>query len=346
MLYSFSRRAFPNLPEDVVTVMTSSLYTEFASLTAAGLPIDTPLFAFVGPDGATIDVATGVAYPSKANRVRRQPKVGLLLEGTRSPKEPVVSVAGYGSVRDADIQANLDRYLAETAAQLPITSGGRPWSVVRQAVWYWSRIIVQTTPARVAWWPSADRLDEPPTVWNAPPGTLYAESDPAPAGPGSPAAAWGQASDWRPRACEVLEVGMAGHLTVCDREGFPLPFRMRAVALSDQGFVLDVPLGAPWTPKGPATLSFAGEAIFVGQVEPCADGGAHLTVERKLPELPLLGDSSNLWTPNPETESVLMGRLECELKRRNLALPVVPDTQPEPSEGSLVRTHTRIRADS
>ena len=168
MSFSFTQPAFPELPEEVAGVLSTSLYTEFASLTPKGVPLDTPLFAFVGPLGTTIDVATGLAYPAKANRVRRNPKVGLLLEGNGNPGEPVVSVAGFGAVRDADIQANIERYLAETGARLPVTSGGMPWSTVRQAVWYWARIIVETTPARVAWWPSIEHLDDQPTIWRAP----------------------------------------------------------------------------------------------------------------------------------------------------------------------------------
>ena len=164
MSLSLAQRAFPELPEDVADVLTTSLYTEFASVTATGVPLDTPLFAFVEPDGGTIDVATGLAYPAKANRVRHNPKVGLLLEGNGNPGEPVVSVAGFGAVRDADIQANLERYLAETAARLPVTSGGIPWSSVRQAVWYWARIIVQTTPSHIAWWPGVDDLDTEPAA--------------------------------------------------------------------------------------------------------------------------------------------------------------------------------------
>src|ERR1035437_10058673 len=139
MSFTFTERAFPELPEEVADVMTSSLYTEFASMTIKGVPLDTPLFAFVGPAGDTIDVATGLAYPSKAERVRRNPKVGLLLEGNGESGQPVVSVAGFGAVRDSDIQTNVERYLAETAARLTIASGGLPWSVVRQAVWYWAR---------------------------------------------------------------------------------------------------------------------------------------------------------------------------------------------------------------
>ncbi len=337
MSLSLARRAFPELPQDVADVLTTSLYTEFGSLTTKGIPLDTPLFAFVEPDGGTIDVATGLAYPAKANRVRRNPKVGLLLEGNGTPGDPVVSVAGFGAVRDSDIQANIERYLAETAARLPVTSGGLPWSTVRQAVWYWARIIVATTPSHIAWWPSVDQLDVEPERWSASADTEFPQSDPAPVGPPTSPSAWPIASDWRPRANEVLEQRLNGHLTVCDPDGFPLPFPMRAASLVDDGFTLDVPKGAPWKSIGPASLCFSGRGTFVGQVTPTTDG-AHFSVERQLPDLPLMADPAQLWTPRPATKANLMNRLEKELARRGLALPHVPEEPPGPTEGSRLRT--------
>ncbi len=337
MSLSLAQRAFPELPEEVADVLTTSLYTEFASVTAKGVPLDTPLFAFVEPDGGTIDVATGLAYPAKANRVRRNPKVGLLLEGNGNPGEPVVSVAGFGAVRDSDIQANVERYLAETAARLPVTSGGLPWSTVREAVWYWARIIVATTPSHIAWWPGVDQLDEEPLRWRAPVGTTYPQSDPPPDGPSTSPSAWPTPTDWRPRARVVLEQCHNGHLTVCDDEGFPLPFRLRAAALVDDGFTLDVPNGAPWKPIGPASLCFSGRGTFVGQVRPTTDG-AHFAVERQLPDLPLMADPAQLWMPQPATKANLMDRLERELARRGLALRHVPEKPPRPTEGSRLRT--------
>jgi hypothetical protein len=337
MSFTFTERAFPGLPEEVANVMTSSLYTEFGSMTAKGVPLNTPLFAFVGPDGSTIDVATGLAYPAKAERVRRNPKVGLLLEGNRDPDQPVVSVAGFGAVRDSDIQANLERYLAETAARLPTTSGGTPWSTMREAIWYWSRIIVETTPARVLWWPSAGETDTAPMRWDAPGTTAFPRSDPAPAGPVTPPAAWPQPTDWRPRAEAVVAQRLPGHLTLCDDDGFPLPFRLRAVSIVNDGFVLDVPRGAPWPVTGHASLCFAGQATFVGIVQASAEGG-HLAVERSLPDLPLMADPAEIWAPRPETKTALLGRLEMELGRRGLPLPHVPEEMPAPTIGSLVRS--------
>jgi hypothetical protein len=97
-----------------------------------------------------------------------------------------------------------------------------------------------------------------------------------------------------------------------------------------------VPTGAPWTPAGEASLCFAGRATFIGRVEPSADG-AHFTVERMLPDLPLMADPAEIWAPKPETKSALLERLGQELARRGLPVPHVPDEPPAPTPGSLRR---------
>jgi hypothetical protein len=216
----FSTSLFPDLPDTVLRLMQSSIFTEFATVSAQSVPIDTPTFSFMDFGKGSINIATGLAYPAKAERARRNAKVGLLLEGL--PDEPVVSIAARAAVSDANIQANVDRYLSETIAYFAAFSNGQPWSVARQAVWYWSRIIVSCTPVSIRWWPNAAAMDAPPNRWNAPADTVYPRSDPAPPGKGSAAPSWPTPS-WQERAAEVLGLKIMGHLTVIDDEGYPLP---------------------------------------------------------------------------------------------------------------------------
>jgi hypothetical protein len=99
-------------PSGLREVFDRALTCEYASLTRAGSPVTVPSTPYVG-DAGTLDVSTGLSYPAKAERARRNPEVALLFAdaiGTGAGDEPVVLVQGHAAVRDADLQANTDRY--------------------------------------------------------------------------------------------------------------------------------------------------------------------------------------------------------------------------------------------
>lgn len=319
--------ALAGLPDRVIDVIRAAAVVEYATMSAAGVPIDTPTLCFPADDLSSLDVGTGLAYPAKADRARRNPKVGLLVEGL--PGEPVVSVAGRAVIRDADFQANLDRYLAETAYWMP---GAPPWPEARKAVWYWTRIIVQVVPVTVRWWDSDADMDGPPHLWHAPPSTLA--SDPDPSGKPSPVPPWPQ-PPWEEHARNIMATGAPGHLTLADDDGYPLPIRARRVTLTPTGFDLDIANGAPWKRAGKATLSFQGRAIFVGDVS--EDGGTlRFAVERVLPVLPFTS-TRELWSPSAATLGSMMDRLRHELGRRGQSIPATSDELPPLTYGAKLR---------
>jgi hypothetical protein len=319
------------LPRRVVDVIEGAIIMEFATVSAAGVPIDTPTYCFPSDDLSSIDLATGLSYPAKAERARRNPKVGLLLEGP--PGEPVVSIRGYAAVRDANLRANVERYIAETGVEA--VSFGLSWEEARKAVWYWSRIIVQVTPAQVMWWKSAEALDEPPNHWQAATTITIPKSDPSPAGKASPSSDWPQRT-WQELAKDATGRQAPAHLTVCDAEGWPLPMRMRRVELVDEGFRLDVPRGAPFLRTGKATLTFQGVETFVGNVK-IQDGQGLLTVERALPQHPLVKNSHEVLQPRDEVRTKLMARLDEETQRRGQPIPTIPAELPRPTRLAKVR---------
>jgi hypothetical protein len=284
----------------------------------------------------TIDLATGLSYPAKAERARRNPKVGLLIEGRRD--EPVVSVAGYAAVHDSKLQANAERYMAETAFSRP---GNPPWDVSRKAVWYWTRIIVSVAPARVLWWDDRAALDMAPHRLEAAPYTAFARFDTAPPGTISASPDWPQQL-WQDMAGEALASRIPGHLTVCDAAGFPLPFRIRDIRLEGAGFCMDLPRGAPWATTGKASLSFAGRQIFIGTARGEA-GTVRLDVDRVIPMHPFVADESQMWAPSPGIHKALMTRLRHEAARRDLSIPVLPELEPEPSPGARLRMVRFVR---
>jgi len=64
-------------PDFLSGLFSRSVTAEFASLIATGRPVTVPMVPFVGATG-TLDVSTGLTYPAKAERARRNPRVCLL----------------------------------------------------------------------------------------------------------------------------------------------------------------------------------------------------------------------------------------------------------------------------
>jgi hypothetical protein len=323
-----------HLPERIADHIRSRFVCEFATVSRAGVPINSPLVPFASADLRTIDAATGLAYPAKAERIRRNPKIGMLFEG--GPDDPVVSISAMGAVRDRDFQANLERYLAEEILTPAISPQVVDYqALTRQAIWYFTRILICATPVVIRWWDSRAGADLPPQEWRAPPGSAWPPSDPAPAGAPSPSP-WAPAASWREIAARALGRGAEAHLTLVDPEGFPLPVRVRAVRPSAEGFRLTLPAWLPWR-GGEATLSFEGIEVIAGQAD--IDGREMaFRAERPLPMHPLIADPGQLLAPSPANKQALLERIDIELARRGLSRrPEMPAEPPEPTAGARLR---------
>ncbi len=316
------------LPARLVELIKRSTIAEYATVSAAGVPIDTPTYYFPSADLTSLDIGTGLAYPAKAERARRNPKVGMLIEGGED--DPVISIAGIAAVRDADLQTNLERYLAETILSPNIHPGLVPWETTRSRLYYLTRVIVCITPAHIRWWPNRASMDEAPTEWHAAADTVFPASDPAPAGKPSAPPRWQQRS-WQDMAATALAQGLPAHLTLLDTEGFPIPIRVKHYRKHADGFALLVPRGAPWR-EGTATLSFVGKEIFIGEARRHGDEMI-LRVERALPVLPTVDDQAGRQQEIPLFDQ----RLADELTRRGQALPLAPASPPDPTAGCVLR---------
>lgn len=316
------------LPPELVALIRRSTIAEYATVSAAGVPIDTPTYYFPSADLASLDIGTGLSYPAKAERARRNPKVGMLIEG--GADDPVISFAGYAAVRDADLQASLERYLAETILAPNIHPELVPWETTRQRLYYLTRIIVCIAPAHIRWWPNRAAMDGAPTELRAPADSQFPVSDPAPMGKASAPPAWQQRS-WQDLAEIALKQGLPAHLTLLDDEGFPIPIRVQHYRKHADGIAVSVPRGAPWQ-EGKATLSFIGKEVFVGDARREGEETI-LQVERALPILPTVDDQGGRKEEMPK----LKQRLLDELARRGQLPPVAPETPPEPTEGCRLR---------
>jgi len=323
------------LPNHIRELIRSASFAEYATVSAAGVPIDTPVLIFPSEDLRSVNLTTGLSYPAKAERARRNPRVGLLIEG--GPSEPVISIAGMAAVRDSDLQANVNRYLAEAAYSL---AHGPDWSLARRAVWYWTRVLVEITPACVLWWDNPTAMDQPPRRWEAPAGTVFPQSDPPPPGKTGEAAKW-EERPWQQLAAQALNRKVPGYLSVIDAQGFPRPLRAPAIALTDSGFTLEMPLGIPWRMANQACLTFGGIETFLGEVSAAGNGRICLKVARALPIFPMTQDMKQLWEPTDDTREQLMRRLREETQRRGQPIPAIALDRPPPSEGYKRRMERR-----
>jgi hypothetical protein len=323
-----------DFPADIKRFLLDAPEVEFATLTAKGAPINNPLFFYFGGDGRTIDVATGVAYPAKAERARRSPSVGMLFAPSIAANDPIVRkdkftanafppgsdgpvliIGAKAAVRDEDIQANTDRYMREFTRDHPLLFGS--WEQERERVHYFARIWIQCLPVKLLWWPNGIATGEQPIYWRAPPNYAVPSSDPTPPGRRTPSTDW-PVLDWREAARKVLDMTPLPTLTLRDDEGFPMPFPTLGAALEEEGFTLKLSGSLPWVPKGPACLTFSINATFLGRVT-SVDTTAHFVVDR------LLGNLPNDKAPTTSLESIeaIKTRMREELHRRGQPIPKV-----------------------
>lgn len=340
------------VPEYLADPFESALTVELSTLTPSGQPITTPLTPYFDRGAGIVAVSTGLAYPAKAERARRDPRVSLLVAdplGSGRAELPVVLVQGLATVRDRDLQANTDRYVAASRVKLPEATRGVPRAILRRMAWYFARIWIEVTPLRA--WAWADRsLSDPLGVWSAPAGTRAPASDPPPPGEAPPA--------WIPPprdAVALLERALTRlplvDLTLVGEGGFPVCLPARAVELDAPGVVRVVlgpgarellgtaasgEAGAPSASRRAALTVhghpevFTGQEnhLFVGRAGPLEDlsgGGVRvaLTVRRALGDWSLPGGRTARSLRFLSKARVLGPRLRAEAARRGQEVPTV-----------------------
>ncbi len=318
-------------PPELLDLFEVAITCEYASLTRAGAPVTVPTTPYVGSAG-TLDVSTGLTYPAKAERARRNPKVALLFAdpiGLKAGDAPVAIVQGHAAVRDADLQGNTDRYVNASMAKLPAAVEGQPKALLRRLVFYYARIWIEVTPLRIRWWPDRTLASEP-REWRADPERPPPESDPAPGGRQPPA--WlDPPASWREVAARALRVLPFADLTVVDGDGFPLCLPVTAGSLEGDEVPLALGPGAPEPTAGPACLTVHGhDERFTTQenhtlmgVLVHGENGPRLRVERALADWSVAGNRAQRSVGFLLKGRRLAPRLKAEAARRGQPVPAV-----------------------
>jgi hypothetical protein len=328
---SGEERAKLDWPPELLEVFERALTCEYASLTRAGAPVTVPTTPYVGA-ARTIDVSTGLTYPAKAERARRNPKVALLFAdevGAEASGAPVVLVQGHAAVRDADLQTNTDRYVRLSMSKLPAAVKGQPKALLRRLVFYYARIWIEITPLRVRWWP--DRvLGSEPRDWRAGSDLPLPDSDTAPEGRQPPA--WLEPPQmWREVAARALRSLPFADLTVVGDDGFPICLPVTAGALDGEEVSLQIGSCAPELSPGPACLTLHGHDehfttqenhTLMGALAP-GDGERRLRVERVLADWSLTGSRAGRTVGFLRKGRRLAPRLKAEAARRGQPVPKI-----------------------
>jgi hypothetical protein len=322
-------------PDELVEVFERSLTVEYASLTRTGNPITVPTTPYLGAEDRTIDMSTGLTYPAKAERARRDPRVCLLFAdpvGSGLADPPAVLVQGLATVRDSDLQANTDRYVRLSMEKVPDATKGQPRFVLRRLAWYYARIWIEVTPLHMRWWPSRN-LESTARTWNAPEGSAAPLSDPAPTG-AQPKAWLSPPSSWRAVAQEAGRLSWHD-LTVVDANGFPLCLPVRRTELDEDGFRLELGPGAPAVAEGPACLTMHAHPerftsqenrTIVGAIPhpvPAGGGLVKFHAERALADWSLAGGRPRMALGFLAKGRRLAPRLRAEAQRRFQPVPTV-----------------------
>jgi hypothetical protein len=153
------------LPDAVCDVFDRFVTTEYTTIDRHGQPITWPVTPYHHREEGCVDITTGLGYPKKAYDARANPKVALLFSdptGSGLDDPPMVLIQGIADMDDRDLEANRDRYWAESYEKLPGVRDMHPPKLLRgMLTWYYTRLYVHVRPERVYIWPRGDVTAEP-----------------------------------------------------------------------------------------------------------------------------------------------------------------------------------------
>ena len=144
------------IPPVAASIFSKFIAAEYAYFTPNGDPLTWPVTPYWYPRRRVLAIATGLAYPNKADYPKLNPKVSLYFSdptssGLESP--PSVLVQAIATVMDEDIQENTDRYVRELRKKFGAAKIGLNPISVKLLDFYLPRLWVEMTPYRVLVYP-------------------------------------------------------------------------------------------------------------------------------------------------------------------------------------------------
>ena len=216
-----------SLPGVVCDVFDNFITTEYTTIDRHGRPITWPVTPYHHREEGCIDITTGLGYPKKAYDARANPKVALLFSdptGSGLEDPPMVLAQGTAQMDDRDLDANRERYWAESYEKLPGVRNMHPPKFLRGAFsWYYTRLYVHVRPERVYIWPGGDVTTEPELldshmeeVRSGHDEEPYVALDPP----------TGRSPVWDDRMDELGERYPSGVISIVSPDGFPFSVRV------------------------------------------------------------------------------------------------------------------------
>ncbi len=307
------------VPSDLARIFDRFIVTEYAYFTPKGEPLCWPVTPYWNAETDTISIATGLAYPSKADYAKRNPKVAVLFsaaKGSGMSDRTHILVQGDATVRDENIQENTDRYVSEMRRKFPQARLALNPLTVRLLDFYLPRLWVDIDPVRII---SEGRL-------------LLGPALPERAGEKVPELAT-IAPEEMAALFKVAEREETGVLTMKGADGYPILQRVHTRPAKDS---LEIDAAAA---PGPAALTFHHHSLagtrfsaYMARGAVVQEGGRPYFVPRRL--VGFFGNGTVFPLSVIPSVRGLRKRLHSELEKRNQPMPKLRVPRSQNSAGS------------
>ncbi|MCA1841125.1 MAG: hypothetical protein ABR507_10795 [Actinomycetota bacterium] len=221
-----------SVPDEISDLLSRYIATEYAYTTPKGAPLCWPVTPYWYPKRQVLAIATGLAYPTKADHPKVNPKIAMLFsdpKGTGLADPPTVLAQGTATVLDEDLQYNADRYVVELREKFPAARLAINRLTVSMLDFYLPRLWVEMTPVRMI----IDATDGSRVVH----GTALDMTEQG------PVAAVDDHAPLRDDHWKALVKVASSHddavLTTVGADGFPYPRRTNVMVRNDRSLELD-----------------------------------------------------------------------------------------------------------